>query len=115
MLFTFARPRPVFAVILMLALCGCATTELSPYPTGDSSLAGRIKACRSGDTEVASADQCLQDDAACYQMANSKWCTGPRGNECPAGSSELPADSRCPTGTRCFQLSESKTCAIQFK
>jgi len=104
----------VITLMLLLGISACATNEVSPYPTGDSSLAGKIRICRAGDTEVDSAASCLQDDAACYQMANGKWCTGPRGNTCPAGSTELPAGSSCPSGMRCFQIGESKNCGISF-
>ena len=105
----------LLAVACALLVTGCATEGVSPYPTGDSSLAGRIKACRTGDTRVPSSTACLQDDAACYQLADGDWCTGPRGTECPTGSSELAAGAICPAGARCFQISEGKNCAISFK
>ncbi len=109
--------------LLKLALAGtvatllsaCATTVNNPNTAGDSSLAGRVKACRTGDTAVATSDACLQDDAACYQLSNGSWCTGPRGSECPAGSSEIAANAPCPEGNRCFVISEGKNCAISFK
>lgn len=102
-------------VLLGLALLfGCASDGSDPYQTGSGSTA-RIKACRVGDTAVASASRCLQDDAACYQIANGGWCTGERGNQCPTGSTEISAGASCPRGTRCFDVGESKRCAISFK
>lgn len=101
--------------LAMLMLAGCAAQGVNPYPTGDSSLAGRIKECRTGDTRVAASTSCLQDDAACYQLAGGEWCTGPRGSTCPTGSDELAVGTACPTGARCFQISEGKNCAISFK
>ncbi len=75
---------------------------------------GKILACKSGDTPIASNSQCLQDDAACYQKSDGGWCTGPRGNVCPAGSVEIPAGQQCPAGTRCFTASGSLTCGISY-
>ncbi|MBX2824266.1 MAG: hypothetical protein KTR33_06020 [Gammaproteobacteria bacterium] len=100
--------------LLVLLLAGCAAGGNNPNTRGDGSLVGRIQACRGGDTPVASASACLADDAACYQLANGSWCTGPRSDRCPAGSTELPAGSPCPPGARCFAHSESKSCAIRF-
>lgn len=71
-----------------------------------------VTACRSGDQVVASASQCLQDGAACYALTNGSWCTGERGNTCPAGSVAIPEGSTCPRGTRCFDVGESLTCGI---
>lgn len=75
--------------------------------------ANRILACKSTDRQIASQSQCLQDDAACYQIASGEWCTGERGNVCPAGSQTLPVGNVCPTGSRCFRISESLECFIQ--
>ena len=96
-------------------LTACATSDSTGGTALQRSAAGKIQACKSGDTQVASASQCLQDDAACYQMAGGQWCTGERGNTCPAGSSPLPANAACPPGARCFDFSDSLRCAIQIK
>ena len=102
-------------VTLALTVCACSTSPNNPNTAGDNSLAGRVKVCRTGDTPINSSDACLQDDAACYQLRNGSWCTGPRGTQCPAGSEELPGGVQCPTGNRCFTISEGKNCAISFK
>ena len=75
---------------------------------------GKILACKSGDTQIDGASQCLQDDAACYQKSDGAWCTGPRGNVCPAGSDKIPEGTTCPAGTRCFPVSESLICGISY-
>ena len=100
--------------IVFLLLAGCAAGGSNPNLQGDRSLAGKIKSCRAGDTLVSSSSACLADDAACYQIAGGDWCTGKRGDRCPSGSTELPAGAPCPAGARCFDHSESKTCAISF-
>lgn len=95
-------------VLLALALGACAGA-------GDSRSAapsGRITQCKAGDERIKSESQCLQDDAACYALASGDWCTGERGNICPSGSSAVAAGSSCPPGARCFDYSESLTCAI---
>ncbi len=69
--------------------------------------------CRAGDQQVASQSACLMDDAACYQLADGNWCTGPRGASCPAGSTAVAAGGECPAGSRCFMFSESLQCAIE--
>jgi len=112
--FTLLRLTFVVALLMALGLAGCAGGASNPNRQGDGSLAGRVQACRSGDTPVASASACLADDAACYQIANGGWCTGERTASCPTGSSELAAGSPCPPGARCFEQSESKRCAIIY-
>jgi len=102
-------------LMTLLILCAGCASGTDPYRTGDSSLSGKIKSCRAGDTPIAGADLCLQDDAACYQIANGSWCTGERGNQCPTGSSEIAANAPCPRGARCFDVGESKRCAISYK
>ena len=72
----------------------------------------RVQQCKAGDERVASESSCLQDDAACYELASGDWCTGERGNSCPAGSDALPAGAACPPGARCFRIGESLECAI---
>lgn len=67
--------RSIAASVLMtLALVGCDSFQ----PTVSNDGAN----CQPGDTAVASSQMCLMDDAACYQLDNGQWCTGPR-----AGSS----------------------------
>ena len=77
------------ALLLALALGGCGADGASRPDA-----AGRIQACKAGDQRVPSESACLQDDAACYALANGDWCTGERGNTCPAGSEALARAGR---------------------
>lgn len=101
------------AATLLLSACaspgGSTSDTLTGRPAGNGS---RASICKSSDTMVDSSSQCLQDDAACYELSNGKWCTGERGNTCPAGSSPLPAGSACPPGKRCFHVGESLQCTV---
>jgi len=102
---------PIAAVLVACALlAGCAAAGSDTGAAQRSS--GKVLACKRGDTMVDSSQQCLQDDAACYQVSNGKWCTGERGNTCPAGSVEIPKGSVCPRGPRCIDYGESLSCAI---
>lgn len=105
----------MMAVMLaVVMLSGCASSAGSS--TGTQRLGGsKIQACRSGDEMVSSSRQCLQDGAACYELTNGNWCTGERGNTCPAGSTQLPQGAACPRGARCITYGENLNCAIQFK
>lgn len=101
----------VVAVCLLISSC----TSGSGLPSDSSRIGadnGRIAACKATDQIVDSSNQCLQDDAACYQISNGQWCTGERGNICPAGSSALSAGASCPPGKRCFSVGESLECTI---
>ncbi len=104
--------RLVLTILMVLTLAGCAASD-----TGAPSarLGSKIQVCKGGDVTVDSSRQCLQDDAACYQLANGKWCTGERGNVCPAGSIKIPQGSACPPGARCIKYGESLNCAIQTR
>ncbi len=106
------RQQPLFTVvlILMVPLLGSCASSGTSAPAANAS--ERILACKSTDIQVASEGQCLQDDAACYQISSGQWCTGERGNVCPAGSQALTAGVTCPTGARCFRFSESLECVI---
>ncbi|NND89512.1 MAG: hypothetical protein HKN42_01510 [Granulosicoccus sp.] len=104
------------------ALCLCAwmtgctsvgdTVPGTAVASGKAAGSSRISECKSTDTQIDSSSQCLQDDAACYELRNGKWCTGERGNICPAGSVALPAGQPCPPGNRCFRVGESLECTI---
>jgi len=95
-------------LMLVIILPGCAS---SPIPGGNGvETQGKVAACKPGDTQVAGDSACLQDDAACYQIVSGDWCTGPRNATCPAGSTEMAVGEPCPSGVRCFQISESLTC-----
>ena len=98
------------ALVLMISGCASSGGTAPLEPTGSN--VGRISQCKSGDQQISSSRQCLQDDAACYQLNNGDWCTGERGNTCPAGSIELPAGLACPAGKRCFSVGESLQCTI---
>lgn len=103
----------LLAAALTLLLGGCASAGALPGSNGlerRTAGVGRVEACRRGDTEVANESRCLQDDAACYPLASGAYCTGPRGNVCPAGSTALAAGQSCPPGGRCFALGESLVC-----
>ena len=104
------------ALACTAALAGCAAPSGpgTDRPAGitERGAAARITECRAGDREVATSDQCLLDDAACYEMASGAYCTGPRGATCPAGSSPVPAGSACPPGGRCITAGESLECVI---
>lgn len=104
----------LFAILLFLVtvLAGCAT---GPSGGVSTTANAKIEACRSGDTTVSGPEQCLQDDAACYQTRSGDWCTGERGNTCPAGSVQIPYGSACPSGMRCFEAGESLSCAISYQ
>lgn len=102
------------AVLLVVQL-GCASSGdggAGPSLSNRASPISKIQICKAGDQMVASSNQCIQDDAACYQISNGQWCTGPRGNVCPAGSTELAIGVACPTGSRCIRFGESLTCKI---
>jgi len=53
----------------------------APTPAGPPATAAKTT-CDAGDSAIASSSICLQDDAACYQLADGSWCTGgrPHGN-----------------------------------
>ena len=102
-------------MLIMLSVAGCATSDGGYGSTSASGVSSKVAACKSGDTLVNSSTQCLQDSAACYELANGKWCTGERGNTCPAGSAQIPDDEQCPNGTRCIAFGEGLQCAIQVR
>jgi len=92
-------------------LAGCASDGNIAAGTAGGT---RATVCKSGDQPVASASQCLQDDAACYTLADGSFCTGPRGNTCPTGSTPMAAGADCPQGMRCFSVSESLSCSVGY-
>ena len=107
---------PVPAALLlasMTLISGCAS-DSGDYTgrSGGADPASRVLACKSTDKLIERSDQCLLDDAACYQISSGQWCTGPRGNVCPAGSQPLAEGSTCPVGARCFSVGESLECRI---
>ena len=105
----------ITVIACLLLLSGCASSgNSSPSASGSgiSNGSSRISECKINDTLVQSSSQCLQDDAACYQISNGQWCTGERGNVCPAGSVAVPEGMACPRGKRCFRVSESLECTI---
>ncbi len=106
--------RHLLAVTLSVTavlIAGCASA-----PSVNSTAASaKIEACRAGDTSISGPNQCLQDDAACYQTRAGNWCTGERGVTCPAGSVQIPSGSACPAGMRCFEAGESLSCAISYQ
>jgi hypothetical protein len=101
-------------LLISISVAGCSSSPYQPAGTSTDG-AGRIASCKRGDTQVSAEVQCLQDDAACYQIANGNWCTGTRGNTCPAGSNAMAAGNACPAGMRCFDVGESLTCGISFQ
>ena len=106
---------PVLLLALVTIVSACASgggNRAGNTAAGTAPAADRILACKSTDSLIESQDQCLLDDAACYQIKSGQWCTGPRGNVCPAGSQALEPGSDCPAGARCIRLSESLECRI---
>lgn len=101
-----ASGRRLLAAALAILLGGCASGG------GPAPVDGRVQQCKAGDVRVASEADCLQDDAACYALASGEFCTGERGNSCPAGSTALPAGATCPPGARCFAVGESLSCTV---
>lgn len=103
----------ILSLTLILSACASSGGTLNDVTgTQAGRQDSRVSICKSGDTEVDSSQQCLQDDAACYPLSTGKWCTGERGTTCPAGSSPLPAQSACPPGNRCIRISESLECMV---
>ena len=113
----FAQRLSFIAVLLgIVAISGCAGTDSGgSYGVDQRTGGSKIQVCKRGDELIQSSRQCLQDDAACYELSNGQWCTGERGNTCPAGSSEIPVGAACPRGTRCIAFGESLNCAIQIR
>ena len=99
------------SLALLIGLSGC---EGANDGGGRSVVGGGTRAefCKAGDLPIASPSQCLQDDAACYQLTDNSWCTGERGLSCPTGSSPLAAGIECPRGGRCFTAGENLTCVV---
>ncbi len=111
------KRRGIIGIMMLISLgiAGCATSD-GAYNAGSVRNAGsKVSVCKSGDTLVNSSTQCLQDSAACYELTNGKWCTGERGNTCPAGSAQIPDGGQCPNGTRCIDFGEGLKCAIQVR
>jgi len=102
---------PVLCLLSVLLLSACSLFGDAP-PSATVVERSRISACKANDKLIANRTQCLQDDAACYQIADGQWCTGVRGSVCPAGSVRIDPGSDCPQGARCIQLSESLECKI---
>lgn len=102
-------------IMSTVVLVSCASSGGDSYSATQRVGGSKIQVCKSGDELVQSSQQCLQDSAACYELSNGQWCTGERGNTCPAGSSEIPVGAACPRGTRCIQFGEGLNCAIQIR
>jgi len=103
----------LLGVLVLSSACTSATGGAGQQdfqPNGNAS--EKILACKATDRQISSSSQCLQDDAACYQISNGQWCTGERGNVCPSGSTPIAAGTTCPDGARCFRFSESLECKI---
>jgi len=113
---SITRPGIIGIMMLItLSVTSCATSDAGYGSGATRGALGKVTVCKSGDTLVSSSAQCLQDSAACYELADGKWCTGERGNTCPAGSAQIPAGEQCPNGTRCIEFGESLNCAIQVR
>ena len=103
----------VIATALIISACASSGT---PSSSGSvrSGNGSKISQCKTSDTLIQNSSQCLQDDAACYELSNGQWCTGERGNSCPAGSVAVPQGMACPSGKRCFSVGESLQCTISW-
>ncbi len=113
----FQMRSALLGLVACTFLSACASSGGSLNNAGlgasGSGNGSRISACKSTDTLVDNSSQCLQDDAACYELSNGKWCTGERGNVCPAGSVAVPPGQACPLGSPlCFHVGESLQCTI---
>jgi len=95
---------------LFLSLASCANQPTNNRPATITD----APSCRAGETAVATATDCLQDEAVCYQLADQSWCTGPYTPSCPAGSVALTRGAECPPNTRCFSVSEGLTCSVSY-
>jgi hypothetical protein len=71
--------------------------------------------CQQGHMEIEGPDQCLQDDAVCYEIEDGRWCTGPDGREnlCPDGFdlTDVPCDADSPN--ECFPVADGLYCQWQ--
>jgi len=75
--------RPCIIGIMLLTtviVAGCATSDGGYSSASTRGSGSKVVACKSGDTQISASSQCLQDSAACYELANGQWCTGERGN-----------------------------------
>lgn len=104
------RRAALWSLLAGVMLAGCAADGPRGRTDGQPRGAPRPDVCKSGDQAIADERSCLLDDAACYELASGQWCTGPRGNVCPAGSEALPAGTACPSGAACFRMGESLEC-----
>lgn len=102
----------LIALSLLSLSAGCASSGGTSIAGANASSGSRVTLCKRGDTQVGSRNQCLQDAAACYELSNGKWCTGERGNTCPAGSTALATGALCPIGKRCIRVGETLECTI---
>jgi hypothetical protein len=102
----------ITVIAAALFLSGCASSGTPSTSRAAISGSSRIAECKLNDTLIQNSSQCLQDDAACYQLSNGQWCTGERGTSCPAGSVAVPDGMECPTGQRCFRVGETLECTI---
>lgn len=100
MMFGKSAGKSTGAMLTLLWLLAGCSTQQTPAPVG----------CAETDRAVTSSAECLQDDAACYQLDAGGWCTGPRAATCPDDAQALPADALCPQMSKCFQVSESLRC-----
>jgi len=101
---------PICSLVGSVLLLGCAAGGGATRSGSPGDDAVRAEVCKAGDEAIADRGACLLDDAACYQLVTGGWCTGPRGNACPTGSTAVPAGLACPAGEVCFQMGESLTC-----
>lgn len=105
------KRHAVVTCLFAILISACASESGGGAEFGGGT---RAEFCKSGDTPVASPSQCLQDDAACYQLTDNSWCTGERGLSCPTGSTPLAEGAECPRGARCFNVSESMRCVVTY-
>jgi hypothetical protein len=109
----FKTIKTLLTVIVAVLLMSSCASSGNPAASGAFLTSGsRITACKANDTLIQDSSQCMQDDAACYELNNGQWCTGERGSSCPAGSVAIPDGRTCPIGKRCFRVSESLECTI---
>ena len=105
--------RAVAALAMLVGVAGCGAT-LGGDTGGQAAARATTEAtaCLTGDHRIADDSGCLQDDGACYPLADGSWCTGPRGASCPMGSVAMPDGEDCPITARCIRVSPSLSCQI---
>ena len=65
--------------------------------------------CPDGEV-VDSSDNCLMDDAFCYELPDGSWCTGPDAPVCADGVIVDSSDNCLMDDAFCYELSDGSWC-----